>query len=67
MNSCLDNQSHNLVGDFADEFEQLTGSGSEGAQQALEEVYHKVLKFFCTLNIVAYDITLPKRPCSLQK
>lgn len=46
MNSCLDNQCHNLVGDFADEFEQITGSGSEGAQQALEEVYHKVQAFF---------------------
>ena len=46
MNSCLDNQTHNLVGDFADEFEQITGSGSEGAQQALEEVYHKVLTVF---------------------
>ena len=46
MNSCLDNQCHNLVGDFADEFEQITGSGSEGAQQALEEVYHKVQTFF---------------------
>ena len=67
MNSCLDNQSHNLVGDFADEFEQITGSGSEGAQQALEEVYHKVVKFLCTLNIVACDITLMERPCSLQK
>lgn len=67
MNSCLDNQSHNLVGDFADEFEQITGSGSEGAQQALEEVYHKVMKYFCTPNIVACDITLTRRPCSLQK
>lgn len=67
MNFCLNNQSHNFVGDFTDEFEQITGSGSEGAQQALEEVYHKVLKYFCTLNIVACDITLPKRPCSLQK
>lgn len=67
MNSCLDNQTYNLFGDFADEFEQITGSGSEGAQQALEEVYHKVLNFFCTLNIVACDITLPKRPRSLQK
>lgn len=46
MNYCLDNQSHNLVGDCADEFEQITGSGSEGAQQALEEVYHKVLTVF---------------------
>lgn len=52
---------------FADEFEQFTGSGSEGAQQALEEVYHKVVKFLCTLNIIACDITLTKRPCSLQK
>ena len=67
MNSCLNNQSHNFVGDFTDEFEQITGSGSEGAQQALEEVYHKVLKYFCTMNIVACDITLPKRPRSLQK
>ena len=46
MNSCLNNQSHNFVGDFTDEFEQITGSGSEGAQQALEEVYHKVQAFF---------------------
>lgn len=67
MNFCLNNQSHNFVGDFTDEFEQITGSGSEGAQQALEEVYHKVLKYFCTLNIVACDITLTKRPCSLLK
>ena len=67
MNSCLNNQSHNFVVDFTDEFEQITGSGSEGAQQALEEVYHKVLTFLCTLNIVACDITLTRRPCSLQK
>ena len=67
MNSCLNNQSHNFIGDFTDEFEQITGSGSEGAQQALEEVYHKVLTFLCTLNIVACDITLTRRPCSLQK
>ena len=67
MNSCLNNQSHNFVSDFTDEFEQITGSGSEGAQQALEEVYHKVLTFLCTLNIVACDITLTRRPCSLQK
>ena len=67
MNSCLNNQSHNFVVDFTDEFEQITGSGSEGAQQALEEVYHKVLTFLCTLNIVACDITLTRRPCSWQK
>ena len=53
-----------MVGDFADEFEQFTGSGSEGAQQALEEVYHKVLTIFGTLNIVACDIFYF---CSLQK